>query len=679
MTTSSPKLIEKKWLWLGLIILFHLVLSGVYLYQLYQSQLVDLNFQDGFDSLTYHQRGISISRGDLTWIVDEHAKHVLYQGVVGGLYAIFGVKPLYVFVFQVLLTASICLLLFALGKRLFNSAVGLLAAALWAVYPVAIYYTGHLARATLVTFVDILLIYVLVLCVEKRRLSLYLLAVLVSVLAVSGRSNILLFLVAFSFWFLFFHLNVFKRLDSFAYRAVICLVFIIGAAGLAYLVQIQNLDRLWWWVVGNSRDSNLFFCTPHDGVIPVLSTDFILRQLYKAFAFFNTFEAPNNFNYDIIREKISLLRLLPLSFGVVFSFAVVGFVTAIAKRRNILTIALFVIFYATSVIVFFVSSRFRMPIVPAMILMMAYGVYVLYGDVTERKWKPLALKLIILMSMAVFSAWTPQHFKDVAKEFEAVHRVKLGNLYAAKGRQQDAEREYALAIAAVPEYWPAHLNLGNILVGRGEYDEAIRLYDQVIAAEAPREIYFAKGNALARLQRWDEAERAYKEAIKHSPDYVDAYLNLAIAYRHAGKYEESIRTCDRALALQPDLASAYATKANALAGLGRFDEAVENYRKAITLAPKTASFYVNLGTILLSKGARDEAIESFQKALALNPNQATVHLKLGAIYWQRPEERNRAAYHFSRFLALSPGHPKRPMVEKLLQEAYGTKRQGDSD
>ncbi|MBN1101928.1 MAG: glycosyltransferase family 39 protein, partial [Deltaproteobacteria bacterium] len=143
-----PLLFPWERLCLALIVTVSLALSGTYLYQLHSTGLVNMNFETGIDSLTFHVRGISVSKGEVLWLKEKQA---LYPAIVGGLYALFGVKPLWVFVFQVLLLPLGCILLYALGKRIFHPAAGILAAGLWAVYPVSIFFSGLMVRAVLIT------------------------------------------------------------------------------------------------------------------------------------------------------------------------------------------------------------------------------------------------------------------------------------------------------------------------------------------------------------------------------------------------------------------------------------------------------------------------------------------------------------------------------------------------
>lgn len=69
----------------------------------------------------------------------------------------------------------------------------------------------------------------------------------------------------------------------------------------------------------------------------------------------------------------------------------------------------------------------------------------------------------------------------------------------------------------------------------GQYANAIELYDALIAEQwrAP-EIYFNRGNALARLGRTGEAIASYETALSLNPRDADATANLKFLREQAG-------------------------------------------------------------------------------------------------------------------------------------------------
>ncbi|MGH7661250.1 MAG: tetratricopeptide repeat protein [Vulcanimicrobiaceae bacterium] len=85
---------------------------------------------------------------------------------------------------------------------------------------------------------------------------------------------------------------------------------------------------------------------------------------------------------------------------------------------------------------------------------------------------------------------------------------KRGVAYVRLGRRDDALRDFTAALELAPRYAPALANIGNLLFEDGVLDEAI--------------VY-------------------YEAAIRADDRYAVAHLNLAVAYRRAGRRSEAVR------------------------------------------------------------------------------------------------------------------------------------------
>ncbi len=140
---------------------------------------------------------------------------------------------------------------------------------------------------------------------------------------------------------------------------------------------------------------------------------------------------------------------------------------------------------------------------------------------------------------------------DPATRYELHYHLALAN--GALHRWAEAEAHYRLALGEpVAEILKlgAYLNLGSLLLGQGQHQSAIALFEQVTTL-APD---FALGHynlGLAHRQRGylDPAIAAYERAIALDPDYPEAHQNLAVALFKLGKLPESIAAFQRAIVL----------------------------------------------------------------------------------------------------------------------------------
>jgi len=85
-----------------------------------------------------------------------------YPLVLAGTYFLFGERHYPVKLLQMIFDLASCFLLFAIGKELFSTEVGLVAAAILAVFPIQILYVAHLMTETIFTTIFLLIIWLVV-------------------------------------------------------------------------------------------------------------------------------------------------------------------------------------------------------------------------------------------------------------------------------------------------------------------------------------------------------------------------------------------------------------------------------------------------------------------------------------------------------------------------------------
>jgi protein O-mannosyl-transferase len=169
----------------------------------------------------------------------------------------------------------------------------------------------------------------------------------------------------------------------------------------------------------------------------------------------------------------------------------------------------------------------------------------------------------------------------------------------------DAETLYRTTIAQNPTSFMARNNLGTAMLRRGQTDEAMTQFQEVL-----------------RLQ----------------PDYEVAYYNLGLALVRKGRQDEALAQFEKAVALKPDYASAHNNLANLFLRQGQPREAIAHYERAARFRPRNADIANNLAWLLATcpdVSLRDgqQAIEFAQKAERLSGGREPVFIAtLAAAY-----------------------------------------------
>jgi len=201
----------------------------------------------------------------------------------------------------------------------------------------------------------------------------------------------------------------------------------------------------------------------------------------------------------------------------------------------------------------------------------------------------------------------------------------LGNLLLQKGQLDQAIAHYKIALQIFPGYEEAQFNLGTALAKNGQMDEAIIQYQkglQIYPGNAAAHINLAY--VLLQEGKAEEAIAQYRIALRINPGDAKGHFEFGNILLQLDRVDEAIAQIQESLQIKPDDANAQNNLANAFLRKGNLDEAMVHYRLALQIAPNFAEIYNNLGFILLKKGILNEAAADFEKAVQLDPKNPQV-------------------------------------------------------
>ena len=151
--------------------------------------------------------------------------------------------------------------------------------------------------------------------------------------------------------------------------------------------------------------------------------------------------------------------------------------------------------------------------------------------------------------------------------------------------------------------------------------------------------FFNRGNLFYNLNKFEEAEKEYREAIKINPDYADAHNNLGALLQNLKRYEEAEKEYREAIRINPNYADAHNNLGILLKNLKRYEEAEKEFREAIKINPNDADAHNNLGILLQNLNRYEEAENEYREVIKINPDYADAHYNLG-ILLKRHLQRN---------------------------------------
>jgi len=177
--------------------------------------------------------------------------------------------------------------------------------------------------------------------------------------------------------------------------------------------------------------------------------------------------------------------------------------------------------------------------------------------------------------------------------------IELGKLYAKAGRLDDARARYEHAVRCLPDNAEIRNNLGVICFDVGCLDDAQRSFEQALQL---RPDFAAARNNLGRVYRERGEYAVAFEIFAAIPDDFHARVNTGLVLNEFGDYTKARTLLAACVQERPDDAGALCGLGAACYGLGSIDEAEVHYRAASRRDPKNAAARFALGDIALLRG-----------------------------------------------------------------------------
>ena len=225
------------------------------------------------------------------------------------------------------------------------------------------------------------------------------------------------------------------------------------------------------------------------------------------------------------------------------------------------------------------------------------------------------------------------------------------------GQLDVAENIYRSILAEEPQHADTLHLLGVLLMGKGEYANAVRLMEQAIGQRADNPHYhFNRGLALYHLGRSEEAIDSWKSTLRLNPAYTDAWNRIGMARKRQGLLEKAEKCYQQAIASNPEFFAAHYNLGNLYQERQELGMAIEAYQRALTLDDRHAQCWINLGVCQQSLGHLSDALSSYRRASALDPLHASAHHNLGNLLLEM-ERQEEAVEYLQRALHLRPDDP----------------------
>ena len=219
------------------------------------------------------------------------------------------------------------------------------------------------------------------------------------------------------------------------------------------------------------------------------------------------------------------------------------------------------------------------------------------------------------------------------------------------------------AIKLHPDFALAHDVFGDVLLGEGQAEMAVKAYEQALRLDPTRPNLIKKldyahglaaetppaatipaqpaGRKMAYAERIREAEQfvnsgepqkaedILRDILKRDPNHVEAARQLAAIASERKQYRDAEVFLRHAAANAPDYVRVWVDLANVLREREKLDEALDCALRVLELAPDRAEPHMLHANVLGTMGRHEEALEAYRKSLAFAPQKAAALCSMG--------------------------------------------------
>jgi len=204
-----------------------------------------------------------------------------------------------------------------------------------------------------------------------------------------------------------------------------------------------------------------------------------------------------------------------------------------------------------------------------------------------------------------------------------------------------------------PEIEEMELQEAKDMVERGDFDDAIEAFEELISYQDEAQKYYDMGCQFMVQGKYGKAIVSFKKAVKINDLFAEAYKGLADAYKGKGDLD----ACKKFLKKAADVHAQF----------DRLEETKELFIEILKYDSETPNPFNSLGVTLRKQGDYPGAIHAYRQALELTPNDENIYFNMAkALYFMgRLEE---AAHDVVMSLKMNPEFKE---ANKLYQRIHG--------
>lgn len=154
------------------------------------------------------------------------------------------------------------------------------------------------------------------------------------------------------------------------------------------------------------------------------------------------------------------------------------------------------------------------------------------------------------------------------------------------GKPDDAIPHYEAALKIAPDYYPAHNNLGSDYLGKSEFTNARKEFEEVVRLnQSDSAAYFNLSNVCMITGQLVDAQHYLDEGMRREPDSALGHFLLGSLEIKTGKFQKAEAVLRQTIQLSPTMAQARLQLVNLMLQQGRNADAASELHQFVTTFP----------------------------------------------------------------------------------------------
>ena len=254
---------------------------------------------------------------------------------------------------------------------------------------------------------------------------------------------------------------------------------------------------------------------------------FLLNLARKTWMFFANYEIADNASYYLFGRFSPLVRVNPLEWAPLLALGLLGLLMTRAQWRRQSFLYFYAVSFAISIIVVFVVGRYRLEFLLPMALWGGAALAQAWRWLQEQRWRPLAIfcGALAVLNLLLAARWSPAAEINTPPGMPGVRLIRpndfglLARAYFEKNDRDKAREVLAEGFAIHPWDQALARSLALMLEGEGQVEHAVAILRRYLTnMPHDAELVVELARMFARSERWNESEHLLKRVVDAQPD-----------------------------------------------------------------------------------------------------------------------------------------------------------------